>query len=339
MDIDKYLVPISDDKPCGDDLEYDVDFRNMEQALEGKPELQMGSEVRPSEEPDWKTGKKLALRLIEKTRDVRVAVMLTQSLTNTDGFGGLANGMSLIQGLLENFWDCIYPQQDPEDDYPISRMNSLMALGETGGLVKYVRHIPLVAAKGIGQFSLLDVDIAQGRAKPGKDDTDPATEAVIGAAFAEVLTHASGKEKLEQQAERVTQIQETLKSVTNLLTDKAGVKNVPDFSALKTILQSISKVYGQHLQTEIVVDQNSSSETTQSFSGGGSGVIKSREEALTTIDRVCDYFEHYEPSSPVPFILRRARRLVNKDFIEILQDIVPDSVNQAKNITGGQDEK
>lgn len=334
MDIEKYLVPISDDNPCGDDLEYDVDFRNMEQALEGKPELQMGNEVRPSEEPDWKTGKKLALQLMEKTRDVRVAVMLTQSLTNTDGFAGLANGMSLILGLQENFWDCIYPQQDPEDDYPISRMNSLMALGETGGLVKYVRHIPLVTAKGIGQFSLLDIDIAQGRAKPVKDDTDPATEAVIGAAFAEVLTHASEKEKLEQQAKQVTQVLETLKKITNLLIDNAGVNNVPDFGALITILQSISKVYGQHIQQEITVDESSSPETTQSLSGGGSGIIQSREEALNTIDRVCDYFEHYEPSSPVPLILRRARRLVNKDFMEILQDIVPDSVNQAKNITG-----
>ena len=336
MDIEKYLEPISDDNPCGDDLEYDADFREMELALEGKQERQMGDEVQPSEEPDWKMGKKLALRLIDKTRDIRVATMLTQSLVSTAGFEGLVSGLKLNQGLLENFWDCVYPQQDPEDDYPISRMNSLMALGESNGLARYVRNIPLVDVKGIGQYSLRDIDVAMGRRKPREDETDPATEAIISAAFSKLLQQPSEKEMLEAKAELVTECVKTLADLTKLLSDKVGAQNVPDFSALTNTLQNINKVYAQYMPTVVTTAEDNSSDIHQNSSAGAGGIIRNRDEALTAIDRVCDYFEHYEPSSPVPFILRRAKGLVNKDFIEILEDIVPESVNQAENITGGR---
>lgn len=336
MDIEKYLEPISDDNPCGDDLEYDADFREMELALEGKQERQMGDEIQASEEPDWKKGKKLALQLMDKTRDVRVATMLTQTLVSTAGFEGLVSGLKLNQGLLENFWDCVYPQQDPEDDYPLSRMNSLMTLGESDGLVRHVRNIPLVDVKGIGQFSLRDTDVALGRRKPREHETDPATEAIISAAFSQLLQQTSEKEKIQAKAGLVAECVNTLAEITKLLSDKVDAQNVPDFSALTDTLQSVSKVYAQYLPTGVTTGEDNSSATHLNPSAGAGGVIRSRDEALSTIDRICDYFEHYEPSSPVPFILRRAKRLVNKDFIEILEDIVPESVNQAENITGGR---
>ncbi|MEN3753057.1 type VI secretion system ImpA family N-terminal domain-containing protein [Mangrovibacter sp. SLW1] len=36
MNIDAFLAPVSADKPCGDNLEYDADFQAMEQASQGK---------------------------------------------------------------------------------------------------------------------------------------------------------------------------------------------------------------------------------------------------------------------------------------------------------------
>jgi type VI secretion system protein ImpA len=65
-----------------------------------------------------------------------------------------------------------------------------------------------------------------------------------------------------------------------------------------------------------------------------SGEITSRADVTRELDKLCEYFQKYEPSSPIPLLLQRAKRLVSKDFMEIMKDLVPDGVSQAKNIAG-----
>lgn len=70
------------------------------------------------------------------------------------------------------------------------------------------------------------------------------------------------------------------------------------------------------------------------LSGGGSGEIRNRSDVLATLDRICDYYARAEPSSPVPMLLQRARRLVNKDFMAIIRDLTPSAVSEAEVIGG-----
>ena len=67
-----------------------------------------------------------------------------------------------------------------------------------------------------------------------------------------------------------------------------------------------------------------------------SGEIASREDVVRVIDRVCAYYERCEPSSPVPLLLRRARRLVSMSFFEVLRDLTPDGVPRAEMICGAE---
>ena len=67
------------------------------------------------------------------------------------------------------------------------------------------------------------------------------------------------------------------------------------------------------------------------------GEILTREDAMRVLDKVIDYFNRNEPSSPVPILLRRARRLVSKNFMEILKDLAPDGLKDAEKIRGGED--
>jgi len=64
------------------------------------------------------------------------------------------------------------------------------------------------------------------------------------------------------------------------------------------------------------------------------GVIGSRQDAIAALDAVADFFRRTEPSSPIPLFLARAKRLVSKDFLEVLADIAPDAVAQAR-VAGG----
>ena len=66
--------------------------------------------------------------------------------------------------------------------------------------------------------------------------------------------------------------------------------------------------------------------------------ISTREDALYMLELVSNYFRTAEPSSPLPMLIDRARRLSAMDFMQILRNLAPDGLNQAQNIAGPQDE-
>jgi type VI secretion system protein ImpA len=66
--------------------------------------------------------------------------------------------------------------------------------------------------------------------------------------------------------------------------------------------------------------------------------VTNRADAVRLLELVVQYYRQYEPSSPLPLLIERARRLADKSFIEILRDMAPDGLNQAQNIAGAQNE-
>jgi type VI secretion system protein ImpA len=62
--------------------------------------------------------------------------------------------------------------------------------------------------------------------------------------------------------------------------------------------------------------------------------VSKRDDALYLLEVAATYFRTHEPSSPVPLLIDRARRLGEMDFLDLLRDLAPDGVNQAENIFG-----
>ena len=68
--------------------------------------------------------------------------------------------------------------------------------------------------------------------------------------------------------------------------------------------------------------------------GPALGAINNREQALAALDKAIAYFRGAEPSSPVPLLLQRAKRLATMDFLEIVKDLAPDGFSQVRNVGG-----
>ena len=64
------------------------------------------------------------------------------------------------------------------------------------------------------------------------------------------------------------------------------------------------------------------------------GEIQSREDVVRMLDKICDFYRKEEPSSPVPYIIERAKRWVKMNFMELMGDLAPDSVKDIERITG-----
>jgi type VI secretion system protein ImpA len=62
--------------------------------------------------------------------------------------------------------------------------------------------------------------------------------------------------------------------------------------------------------------------------------VTSRDEVVRQLDRLCEYYRRYEPSSPLPLLLQRAKRLVAKDFMEIIRDLTPSGLPEAESLRG-----
>ena len=58
---------------------------------------------------------------------------------------------------------------------------------------------------------------------------------------------------------------------------------------------------------------------------------------LKTLDKLCEYFDRNEPSSPVPILLRRAKRLINKSFMDIVRDMASNGVSQVELLRGSEE--
>jgi len=341
IDVDRLLQDITPDEPCGQDLEYDAAFGEMERASLGKPEQQFGETLIPAEEPSWSEVQTLALELLARTKDLRVAVHLTQALVHTHGLPGLGDGLTLLHGLLDRFWDTIHPQLDPDDDNdPTLRINVLSSLCAPDTMLHGLREMPLVESRALGRFSLRDIQVASGQISPAEGETSPDIDTINGA-FMDC--DAEAHQAVADAARRSIR---DLKAIETLLGDRVGADRAPDFAAFSNELNRISKVLDEQLSRRGLGQEESS----VGVSGQGSGeaapgvdppppspsgdLISSREDVVRVIDKICEYYTKREPSSPVPLLLKRAKKLASKSFLEIVRDMAPDGVSQVETIGG-----
>lgn len=62
--------------------------------------------------------------------------------------------------------------------------------------------------------------------------------------------------------------------------------------------------------------------------------IEAADDVIRCIDEICEYYAHNEPSSPLPILLRRARRLVGKSFAEVLKNVAPGGLAELQTLSG-----
>jgi type VI secretion system protein ImpA len=75
-------------------------------------------------------------------------------------------------------------------------------------------------------------------------------------------------------------------------------------------------------------------EPAQGTHAGAGGDIRSRQDAVQMLELVCKYMERHEPSNPAPLFIRRAQRLIQMNFVEIVKDLMPDSLSQLERLAG-----
>lgn len=333
------LIPVFEgDAASGPDLEYDPDFLALEAAATPKAERAMGSSVIAAEPADWPRVETLARGLCARAHDLRVAVHLCAARVSGAGLPGWAEGLALVHGLLDRHWDSVHPQLDAEDDNdPTARVNAVLALADPGTVLGLLRAAPFVQSPRLGRFSLRDLRIASGAVAFSGEGEAPTLVAI------EACCKDCPEDQLASSAQAAEQALHSARAMDALLTERLGTQ-APDLKPLLTDLAELHRFLQPQwvARSGVQPDAEPEHEAVQMQAGEGDGApaavvtgrIAGPADVLRRIDELCDYYARYEPSSPVPILLRRAQRLVGKDFLELLEDLAPGGIDDLKRVSG-----
>ena len=321
-ELESLLAPLAADAPCGPDLEYDPAFQALLEASAGKPERQYGDKVYPAEGPDWPLVHEQALQLAARTRDLRVAVWLARSGARLHGLAGAVSGLQLVQGLVERFWDQVHPPLDASDNNdPTARVTTLMALAETDAGLADLRQASLTGKRGA--LTVRDIELALGPADPFPGESVPSEEGVLQGVVAAI----------GESAAVATQMQAGFDAAQGLalaLESRLEASQSPDLTPLKKVLQRVAEA-GRRASGG---SPDAAADDQGAASARAAGTIVSRDDANRALDRVCEWIERNEPTNPAPLLIRRAQRLMSKNFIDIIRDLAPDGLGQVEQIAG-----
>jgi type VI secretion system protein ImpA len=344
IQVEELLQPISEDNPSGADLRYDPVYDAIRETLREDDDLKQG---------DWQKERKVAdpqktislstKALKEKTKDLQITAWLTDALLRQDGFAGLNAGLQLFHGLIDKFWDSVYPRIDEDGDLemragPVSWIGQPADKGKSP-LCVTVRKTPLNReghglylynqSRGVGyedqaktpeQKKKRDKDLKEGKLPPETFDKS----------FTETpKSFYVGVEK---------QLDATLASLAALgvLCDEKFLNDGPSFGSLKTALEEVRHVahslLNEKRKTEpdpVVVEppppeeeapasaeagesseagELRPAETRISFTAAQSSESPARRELIEKVASVAASLRQKEPYSPAPYLMMRGLR-------------------------------
>jgi type VI secretion system protein ImpA len=333
LDLARLLAPTTDAPPCGNNYEYDPPFKDIEKAATRVLPKEFGEHRTPGQEPNWPQVLELSKGLLERSKDARIAIYLARALLHTEGAVGIGEALTLIHELTAQYWDHLHPQLEDGGDATM-RVNALTALQDAEGLLPDLRNAFVVNSREHGQLRVRDIEVALGRLPPREGATALSIEQVRAQLAAAI---ASGNPIPQALAQAI----EAIQAMRNLLGERVTIGSVPDFKALTDILLPLKKV----CDDAVPQPTNPDPEVPHTEHGvspavtlpAANGPIRSRADALRVLDGVCAYLEHNEPSNPAPLFIRRAQRLMSKSFVEIVEDLLPDSISNLEHLAGKLD--
>jgi type VI secretion system protein ImpA len=322
LDVDSLLAEIPGGPRGGAYLEYEP-VSELERMAADRGGQRMGDTVAPADEPDWQAVRERAIGLFRLTWDLRVAVLLTRALVRTAGIAGLAEGLGLIRAMLERSWDDVNPPLylGPEREYdPAVRMNALAPLAHGEGLVRDARHAALVTGPA-GRVTVRDALMALGRLAPAAGEVARGPAEVAAAIKA-------GTEKSPGLAAALQAAIGHVEAIGTLLAGKDDPVLTLNLSPLADLLKAVLPL------CESAAPAPAPAAGSASVVAAPRTDIRDRDEAIHLLEAICQFFERTEPTNPGPLFMRRAQRLLNKSFVDIIQDLAPDTLHRIEDITG-----
>lgn len=328
------LEPIYGDDECGEDLSFSAEFDRIQEARrEDDPTVDYGEWQTALKQADWPDVVSCCVELLgSRSKDLRLASWLTESLLKTEGLEGLANGTELMARLIERFGPGIHPQaEDGDQEQRIGTLSWFVMR-----MSQLVRQVPLTQASA-GQFSFNDYESARilqnqlqrSGEEPG-DLEDKVTMEKFSAAVAK--TDRALYTAWLADAKRCRESVDMLDSAADVLFEGDGPSFSPLLESLAAVeqrLQLIARDLGLFEEEAVgsmeTVGATDAVQSGQPAARVHQGPIKNREQALEMLRQVAVFFRNTEPHSPVAYLADKAAHWGGMPLHAWLRNVVKDN--------------
>jgi type VI secretion system protein ImpA len=347
VDLEALLAPISEESPSGESLRYEGLYDEMSEARRADDNLNMGEWQTELKVADYRRVIELAMpALTTKTKDLQVAVWLSEALMKQHGFVGLRDSLQLLHGFHEKFWETVHPEIDEGDME--GRANAISWLDTTGALVAKE-----AAITGSAGYSFIDYEDSkvfdipdnidtlstEDQAKYNALKTQAEKEQRVTAELWRREKAATRRAFCEQLNFTIDECWAAFNDLNRIIEEKYDRNQTPGLSNLRKSLDDI------HTQVKKLLEEKREEEPDETdveeteadggaagaaggaaATGGGTatGAIQSRKDALKRLADIADFFQRTEPHSPVAYLVQRAVKWGHMPLDSWLQDVIKD---------------
>jgi type VI secretion system protein ImpA len=343
LDFDRLLAPIPGDNSAGIDLRDDPspisDYYTIRDARKAASDaerrIDQGDLDAPP--PDWRLVKDRAVKVLgEKSKDLEIAAYLVEALVRMHGFAGVRDGFKAARGLLEQFWDHLYPaDEDGDVEARFSHVLWLNGIDRAGTLIVPIAKLPLTADTASGEFTLTHyhegqatAKIADAKARQKKIDEGAVTPEAIQRAVA-----ATPPKFYADLVEDVAQSLEEFERFCALMSEKSGY-DPPSSDLRKAIndfLDVVKDVAKDKLPKPSAAAASAGDAAAPPADGQAAaapavpaGAIVTRDDALQSLEKVAEFFRKTEPHSIIPYALEQVAAWGRMPLPDLLAELIPD---------------
>ena len=306
-------------EPCGPDLdaEGDADYLNFFARVEGilptsffSPEDGMPFDPTSIDVTDHLANLKV---LQARTRDIRlVAVEARLTVLNRD-IEGFTAAVATIADWLDRCWDDVNPRGE------VARQREIGAL-DLPTVIFPLQYCSLFEARRSGTVTYRRWLIATGETKPRDGDVELSAAAIMEA-FDEADTAV-----LTSMRARLARLDDALSRIRKAFAAHGSSADLPTLSALVGKMRAF---VGRGATTSDAPPIDGQDSGTSSADNAAGPPPASLADATSALGAIADYYSRREPSSPILPLVRQARELVGKSFLEVMTILVPSQVDKA----------
>lgn len=379
MDLEPFLVPVGSDNASGSELRNDPRFHAIERLMEPAARSFRLENVKTGGTGgvtiDWSDILSQSVDLAPTGRDIRLLVIVARALANVESFEGMQQGLSLLTRTVEQHWDTVHPalrEAASPREAATRRINALFQLENTdNGLLCDLEFATILSPRGIGPVTAGDLcagglsrSQAQAELPQGLGDKEVAELLAQHDTRSNRVTAACRAQAIERPEEMAELVQSVEGARAALAALEAALSARVAENGVGVRFKVLDKVLGRALapliaaQAAAAPNQSSTEGTVMAdpvivasavptsngahpppAAGGIPGAVNSRRDVERCLDMIIDFYERTEPSSPIPHLARRMRKMVPMNFLQLMEEIAPSGMKEFKNVAGVDDKK
>lgn len=340
IDVTELLAPIPGSDPAGSDASFSDQFDRIREARRADdPHLAQGEWQTEIKVADWREAQSLSEDVLLRTsKDLQAAVWLAEAAIARHGLEGARDAFDLLTGLLDTYWDGLYPRA--EDGDLEERAGKLAWFANYGSRVLQTLLLnddPQAALTLAGWIDSREVDnLGRQNAEAYQAALD---EGRINGETFDTRMQSIPEALVRERSDMVQTAREAFARFSAMADGRLG-REAPSLGALDDALKKIQTIYARVAAAKGMggveaVEGEAATDVAAGEGGGNSGAavgapnlgggsLASKEAALRALNDIAGFFRRTEPHSPVAYLLDRAVAWANMPLEQWLAEVIRD---------------